>query len=88
MSAYAWAFNVASSPGVTDSSEVTVYLDPTITFDQAAFDTAHPGSGITLSDYYQIEYSDNLSPEPSTFTLFGIGLALAGYAGRRRKARA
>jgi hypothetical protein len=29
-----------------------------------------------------------MSPEPSTFTLFGIGLTLAGYAGRRRKAKA
>jgi len=70
----------------TSDSEVSVSIDPTITLDQAAFDIAYPNSGITLSDYYQIDYSDNLSPEPSTFTLLGIGLALAGYAGRRRKA--
>jgi hypothetical protein len=88
MNAYAWAFNVASSPGVTNSSEVTVYIDPTITLDQATFDTVYPNSGIILSNYFEIDESPNMTPEPSTLSLLGIGLALAGYAGRRRKAKA
>jgi hypothetical protein len=70
-------------------TELTAEVDPTITLDQAAFNAEYPGSNITLSDYYQIDYSPNMnSPEPSTLTLLGIPLALAGYAGRRRKGKA
>jgi hypothetical protein len=82
------AFGEVMPSDAGGGGEVSVYVDPTISLDQGAFDAMYPNSGITLSNYYQIDYPSNMSPEPSTFTLLGMGLAVAGYAGRRRKAKA
>jgi hypothetical protein len=53
--AYAYsAFNLDKE------SNVSVYVDPVITFDQATFNAGYPQNPFPLSDYYRLEFSPNL----------------------------
>jgi len=49
--------------------------DPTIVLDQAAFDASMGAQTYQLSDYYSVEYSSNLTPEPTYFLPLAIALA-------------
>jgi K319-like protein len=45
-------------------SNVYVYVDPIISFDQATFNARYPQSSFPLSDYYRLEFSSNLNLNP------------------------
>lgn len=69
----------ATPAGWSDSSDVTVMMDPAISFDQAAFNQMYGANAFNLADYYSIELSPNVplsttAPEPSALLLPGIGL--------------
>ena len=53
---------VASSAfNLTNESNVLVYVDPIIRFDQDTFNARYPQNSFSLSDYYTLEVSSNLS---------------------------
>lgn len=60
------------------------HVDPTIRFDQAAFDALYGANSFTLTDYYRLQFSENVVPIPPAVWLFGSGL-LGLIAVARRK---
>jgi hypothetical protein len=67
------------------SAGCTAWVDPSFAFDQAAFDQQMGTSTYRLDDYYQIVFSPNVPvPESDTYALMLAGLALVGWAARRR----
>lgn len=68
------------------SARCTAWGDPSITFDQAAFDVLMGKDTYNLNEYYDIAFSANAVPIPSAVWLFGSGLiGLIGLA-RSKKA--
>lgn len=73
------------------SFRVSATVDPTLAFDQAAFDLEAASLGMTsftLSDYYSFDVSPNVTsiPVPGTILLMGSGLlGLVGFGWHRRK---
>lgn len=45
-------------------SNAYVYVDPTISFDQATFNARYPQNSFPLSDYYRLEFSPNVNLNP------------------------
>jgi len=79
------AFCVADTT-TTVASECQAVADPSLKFNQAAFNAEMAAAGLptySLSQYYGFGYSPNLAPEPSTLVLLGSGLL--GIAGLARK---
>jgi hypothetical protein len=64
------------------ANEAFGLVDPTVTFDQAAFDALYGLDSFPLAEYYQIRLSPNIPtsgpttpmPEPSTLAILGVGL--------------
>ena len=80
----AGAFSLLGGPTVTDECAATV--DPTIEFDQAAFDATYGGRAFQLSDYFNLDFSANVPtavPEPRSYALMLFGLGAIGFVIRR-----
>lgn len=65
------------------STEFDIFVDPVFEIDPT----------FAYRDFFALEYSPNLTsmapvPEPEIYTMFGLGLGLIGWAGRRRKLQA
>ena len=72
----------------TSRAECQSKVDPTVYLDQEAFDAKYGSESFLLSDYYRLQFSDNVGvvPLPAAAWLFGSGLlGLVGVA-RRKKA--
>jgi hypothetical protein len=90
---HAWggteACGTASVCGLPSTAEYSFAVDPTFTFDQAAFDTLYGSNSFSLNEYFALEFSPNMPvqpvvPIPSTLLLLGSGFAgLVGYARKR-----
>jgi hypothetical protein len=72
------------------SAEFTGVIDPTVVFDQEAFDAEYGANSFALADYYTIDYSPNIpAPEPGIAALLALGASgLALRTTRRRRSRA
>lgn len=71
---------------VTGSASCNVAIDPTLGFDQAAFDLAMGANTFRLDDYYRLSLSPNLPvPEPQTVALMLAGLGVLRFVNRRRQ---
>ena len=73
------------------AADCSVFIDPEIGFDQAAFDLQMGANTFDLNEYYQIVFSPNIPssvvPVPSANFLFGSGLlGLVGIARNKRSA--
>jgi hypothetical protein len=67
------------------SAHCEAAIDPTIHFDQAAFDAKYGANSFTLTDYYRLHFSDNIVPVPAAVWLFGSGLLGLIAVARRKK---
>jgi hypothetical protein len=87
MSAYVSATAGSYSGAGDGEAQSAVNVDPTITFDQAAFDQMYGASAYNLADYYGLEFSPNLhsAPEPSFAWLTLSGLGALRFAQHRRR---
>jgi hypothetical protein len=80
---------VADTAAEGTESYVIGSLDPTITFDQAAFDLMYPGTAYNLADYFSLQFSPNLTtagpqvPEPPITWLLLSGLTGLAWIGPR-----
>lgn len=67
-----------NSLNIQTRAAATATIDPTIVFDQAAFDQRYGAEAFNISDYYQIRVSPNLFvasvPEPSSLVALASGL--------------
>ncbi|MGB5398539.1 MAG: VPLPA-CTERM sorting domain-containing protein, partial [Gammaproteobacteria bacterium] len=81
---------VAASAGGENNSraECQSNVDPTIYLDQEAFDAKYGSESFILSDYYRLQFSDNVDvvPVPAAAWLFGSGLVGLIGISRRKKA--
>ena len=71
--------------GPAGTADCSVFIDPEIGFDQAAFDLQMGANTFDLNEYYAIAFSPNIPtsvvPLPSAFLLFSAGLAgLTGFS--------
>ncbi len=72
-------------------NQTRIFVDPTVTFDQAAFDQLYGASAFPLAQYYGLEFSQNLPvPIPVTAWLVlsglgGLSLVRRGRQGRRNR---
>ena len=72
----------------TSRAECHATVDPTIYLDQAAFDAKYGAESFLLSDYYTLQFSDNVGvvPLPAVVWLFSSGLLGLIAVGRRKAA--
>ena len=72
----------------TSRAECHATVDPTIYLDQAAFDAKYGAESFLLSDYYTLQFSDNVGvvPLPAVVWLFSSGLLGLIAIGRRKAA--
>jgi hypothetical protein len=72
----------------TSRAECQSKVDPTIYLDQEAFDAKYGSESFLLSDYYTLQFSDNVGvvPLPAAAWLFGSGLLGLIAVGRRKAA--
>lgn len=67
-------------------SRCQAVIDPVLEFDQPTFDATWGAASYPLGDFWEIEQSPNLVPEPGFGHLLGVGLMpLAAVARRRRR---
>ncbi|MDR3718784.1 MAG: PEP-CTERM sorting domain-containing protein [Bryobacteraceae bacterium] len=66
-------------------SECEVGVDPVFKFDQAVFDQEMGANTFPLDQYFSLQYSPNIVPEPSALLLTGFGLAALAAALRQRR---
>ena len=75
------------APETGPQSTAQAAVDPSISFDQAAFDLKYGSNSFPLAEYYHIDFSPNVPlaavPLPSTMLFLGCGLV--GLVGFRRK---
>lgn len=71
------------------SAKCGAVVDPSLSFDQAAFDTQMGSNTFQLNDYYRFVLSENVAlvPEPPTAWLLLSSLSLLWLVGRRRSRR-
>lgn len=69
-------------------AECHATVDPTIYLDQEDFDSKYGSESFPLSDYYTLQFSDNVGvvPVPAAVWLFGSGVLGLIAAGRRKAA--
>lgn len=69
------------------SGECQAVVDPWLAFDQPAFDELMGANTFALVDYYVIQTSPNLVPEPQTQWMLLAGLSLLTGLAMRRQSR-
>ena len=62
----------------------TAAVNPIISFDQAAFDALYGSNSFPLEEYYQIDFSPNVTATPLPPTLLLLASGLLVMAGWRR----
>jgi hypothetical protein len=82
-----FAYPIGSPPGAPDAaySDAYAWVDPVFGFDQAAFNALYGINSFVLSDYYQFNYSPNMSTVPIPGAVWLLGTGLIGLIGLRRK---
>lgn len=63
---------------IRPNASCSAFVDPAVVFDQAAFDAQWGQASFPLADYYTLEVSPNLVPEPLTSALAVWALAAVG----------
>jgi hypothetical protein len=82
---YMWAGPVGQNAAA--SAGCGAFVDPLLSFDQAAFDDLMGSATFPLSDYYRFVFSENVGsvvPIPATAWLLVGGLGVLGLLRRRR----
>jgi hypothetical protein len=83
---YPYVVEALAQCDVSGPGECQAVTDPVFEFDQATFDAQMGASTFSLADYYGLEYSPNLAPEPSSAGLICAALLGVAYAVRRKHA--
>ena len=87
LSANVIAYDFLGGTGFEPFPSSQAVTDPTLTFDQAAFDIYAAQQGratFNLADFYSFEYSPGVVPEPGSGSLLVVGLLLLALHTRRR----